>query len=513
MRRSMSSWRASSGEGRSALLALLLAAACTTKDARPTPPPAPAVQATLVISADVKGYLGPCGCSQNMRGGLSRAAQQLQLVRQEGHPVFFVDSGDGLFGATTLPPEAVPQQERKAKALAAGWKAMGLATRAVGPFDDARGAAFREALGLPETKAGRFTTLDAQGHRLAVVSAGDVAEARRVGLEARRSGARFVVAFVPRPFELLLRETAEATEVDLFVSSKPKDELAAEESRFGGLGAKVAQLQSKGRALLRVDVHLRGEGPVAWPRGDAERERELRGLDQRIELLRAQVNEPMLGEELKALRRAKLEEIIARREALAAEPLPLPEAGNAATARFLPLESTLPKHPEVEALERAYDVDVGLLNLEWAKANGQSCEPATPERPGLIGTPLCIACHVEAGAVWQATKHPKAYEGLKAQGKQHHLDCVGCHVTGWRQPQGVCRIDETAGREEVGCESCHGPGSAHLANPVKGTIARPERKKEVCVGCHDLENSPHFDFDTWLPKVLGPGHGLPKAAR
>lgn len=510
MRRSMSSWRASSGEVAFGLLALLLAAACTTKEARPTAPPAPPVQATLVISADVKGYLGPCGCSQNMRGGLSRAAHQLDLVRREGHPVFFLDAGDGLFGATTIPPEAVPQQERKAKALAAGWKAMGLRTRAVGPFDDARGAAFREGLGLPETKTGTFTRLDAQGQPLAVVSAPDVAEARRVGTLARRAGARFVVAFVPRPFELLLREAADVAEVDLFVSSKPKDELAAEESRFGGVGAKVAQLQSKGRALLRVDVHLRGEGPVAWPRGDAEKARELRGLDQRIELLRAQVNEPMLGDELKALRRAKLEEIIARREALAAEPLPLPEAGNAATARFLPLESAFPRQPAVEALERAYDVDVGLLNLEWAKAHGQSCEPATAERPGLIGSPLCISCHPEAGAVWQRTKHPQAYERLKAQGKQHHLDCVGCHVTGWRQPQGVCRIDETAGREEVGCESCHGPGSAHLATPVKGTIARPERKKEVCVGCHDLENSPHFDFDTWLPKVLGPGHGLPK---
>ncbi len=494
------------------LLALLLAVGCTTKEARPSAPPAAAVQATLVISADVKGYLGPCGCSQNMRGGLSRAAHQVHLARQAGHPVFFLDAGDGLFAATALPDDAVPQQERKARALAAGWKAMGLATRAVGPFDDARGAAFREGLGLPETPQGTFTRLDAAGHALAVVSAGDVAQARQVATLARRAGARVVVAFVPAPFEVLLRESAEAHEVDLFVSSRPRDELAAEENRLGGGGPKVAQLQSKGRSLLRVDLHLRGEGAVGWPRGDAEQARELRGLDERIELLRGQVNEPMMDEALRALRQAKLVELIARRQALAAEPLPLPEAGNVATARFLPLESTLPTQPEVEALERAYDVDVGLLNLAWAKAHGQSCEPATVERPGLVGSALCVACHPEAGAVWQRTKHPHAYASLAAKGKQHHLDCVGCHVTGWRQPQGVCRIDETAGREEVGCESCHGPGSPHLANPIKGTIARPALKRDVCVGCHDLENSPHFDFDTWLPKVLGPGHGLPSQA-
>jgi hypothetical protein len=385
---------------------------------------------------------------------------------------------------------------------------MGLATRATSALDDARGADFRRGLGLPETAPGHFTLVG--DGRVAVVNAPDVAPAQVLADEARRAGARFVVAFVPLHVEFLQRHGAEASAVNLLVSTKPRDELAAEENRSGGdEGQRAVQLQSKGRSLLRVDLVLRGDGRVQWLRGDGDRERELKALDARIELLRAQVNEPMLGAELRTLRQAKLEEIIARRAALAEAPLPMPETGSVATLRFVPLEPTLPTLPAVAALEREYDEAVGQLNLAWAKEHGQPCPPATEEAPGVVGSQVCIACHQEAGAVWRGTKHPKAYEALVARGKQLHLDCVGCHVTGWRQPQGVCRIDETAGREEVGCEACHGPGSAHGAKPVKGTIARAARR-ETCVGCHDLENSPHFDFESWLPKVLGPGHGRPK---
>ena len=62
----------------------------------------------------------------------------------------------------------------------------------------------------------------------------------------------------------------------------------------------------------------------------------------------------------------------------------------------------------------------------------------------------------------------------------------------------------------MGCESCHGPGSLHVENPSPDTITGKPGEK-VCVTCHNPENSPHFDFATYLPRVLGPGHGQPAA--
>ena len=478
----------------------MLLAGCTTREARPSSSAPKKV--TLFFTAEVRGYLGPCGCAENMRGGISRAAFQVAEARKAGGVVHLIDTGDGLFGSQQLPEEAVPQQERKARALAEAWKAMGLTLRATGPLDDARGAEFRRSLSLPELSQGSFKVLDGVG----VISAPTVAASRSLAVAARKGGARFVAAMVPLPFDQLLREAIDAAELDLLISSRSKDAFAAEESRLAGGTTKVAQVQSKGRSLLRVDVFLRDDKPVEWLRGDGERDRELYGLDQRIELLRAQVNEPMLGEELKALRKGKLEEIIGRRELLAKTPLPVPEGKAAVTARFIPLETTFPKDPAVLALEQSYDVDVGLINLAWARAHGVSCPPATAEVRGIVGTAACLSCHAEEDRVFKQSRHAVAYATLVQVGKQHHLDCVGCHVTGWQQPQGVCRIDETAGREEVGCESCHGASDAHAKQPLKTNIARTVTEK-TCTGCHDRENSPQFDYEQYLAKVLGVGHG------
>lgn len=495
----MSSSRASSGErALISALALIAFATCTTRGTKANAP----TGVTVFFSAEVRGYLGPCGCSENMRGSISRAAYQVAQARATGRAVHLVDCGDGLFGEATIPEPAVPQQERKAKALSESWKAMGLDVRVPGPLDDARGAEFHAALQLPELAKGDVKVLDG----VAVIHATTVKEAVALVPRARALGGRLVIAVIPLPFGLLLREALEAKGIHLLLSSRSKDAFAAEESRLVGGVTRVAQIQSKGRSLLRVDVSFHGNGEVEWMAGDAERDRELASLDQRIELLRAQVNEPMLGDEMKALRKAKLEEVIARREALASAPVTTPTDRSVATARLVPLESTFPKDEKVQAIEKAYDVDVGLLNLAYAKEKGVSCAAATPEKPGIVGSKVCVSCHAEAERVWLTTKHPLAYKSLEAQGKQLHLDCISCHVTGWQQPDGVCRIDTLEGRTDVSCESCHGPGSHHAKAPAKTNIARVVEPK-TCMGCHDRENSPHFDFEAYVEKVLGPGHG------
>lgn len=488
-----------------ALLLATLLAGCMSRDTRPARAPA---KATLFITADVHGYLGPCGCSENMRGGVARLAAQVDKARATGEPVFFLDSGDGLFSAASIPEAGVGQQERKAKALADAFRAMGLTARAPGTLDDARGAAFREGLGLPELKPGEVRWLDAGGFRLAVVSAKDVAQADALAAKARADDAAFVLALVPLPFDAALRAAVDAKNLDLVVADRPKSELAAEENRAAGGAVKVVQVQNKGRSVLRVDLSLRDGHRVEWLKGSSEQERELAALDERIELMRGQVNEPGLDERLKVLKKAKLDDLVARRQALADAPLPVPADRNAATLRFVPLEASLPQDPKVLAIETAYDRDVGLLNLAWAKAHGQDCDAPTLERPGYVGSAACLGCHPDATRAWKAMKHAQSYEALVEKGKQYHLDCVSCHVTGWQQPGGVCRIDKTEGREEVGCEACHGPGSKHTLIPTKQFIQRAVTPA-TCTGCHDHENSPSFEFETYLKKIVVPGHGLP----
>ncbi len=485
------------------MLAAVVLAACPSTGVKPDPAAAGAPDATIVISAELRGYLGPCGCSENMRGGIARAAAQLEKVRAEGRPTFFIDSGEALFGAPSIPEEAVAQQERKATALAAAFKEMKLDARIAGPLDDVRGADFRKKQALPELNGPRV--LERGGFKVGVVSGSTSSELAAAAGQVRSKGARLVLGLFPGPLDKAA-EAAPGSGVDLLVAARAKDEIAGEQSRLFRTDPPVAQVQSKGRSMIRVDVWDGTGDKVELLMGASDKERELQALDERIEMLRAQTNDPTLQPARKELLQQKLVELESRRAAAASEPPPSPQGKRSLSVRFLPLESSFPQDPAVKAIVDAYDKDVGQLNLEYARTKGKDCPQPAKDEAGFVGNEACRDCHKEAFPIWEASKHAHGLETLVKENKQFHLDCVGCHVTGWQRAGGVCRIDKTAGREGIGCESCHGPGSIHSDEPTLTNIGKGNDPK-MCVSCHDRENSPHFDFEKYVTQILGKGHG------
>jgi hypothetical protein len=483
--------------------AVLLVLACSSPQVKPEEKPKGELRkpdATVVVTAELRGYLGPCGCSANMRGGIEHSAFVLDSIRNEGQPVFFLDSGEALFGAKQIPDEAVQQQERKARALADAFKLMKLDARAAGPLDDARGAGFRTALALPELQGPRL--IDRGGFKLGVVSGTALAQG---AASLRAQGAQFVIGLFAGTLEKAA-EAAPTSGVDLVVAAEANNEVAGETSRLQRSEPPVVQLQSKGRSLLRVDVWKGAGARAELLHGANDKERELNALDERIELMRAQTNDPNAETQMKALRQAKLEELQRRRAEVAQAPLPVPAGARAFGLRFVPLEVTTGVDEKVKGLVDKYDADVGQMNLAWAKANGRDCPAPAKGEPGFVGNGPCLDCHKEAFPVWNASKHAHAYATLVEKKKQYHLDCIGCHVTGWQKPGGVCRVDKVAAREGVGCEDCHGPGSVHADDPTATNIGEG-RGSQTCVRCHDKENSTHFDYDLFLAQILGPGHG------
>ena len=508
---------------RRVLVAALLGASlagCMRKDPAPAAPeagtaPAEAAASTapgavLFVSADTRGYLGPCGCSENMRGGIARAASQVLEARKGPLPVLYIDGGNSLFGETELKPGQVPQEERKAKALADAMRMMGLAVRATGPLDETRGTQFRQGLGLPELAPGTVRLLPAGARKVGVVAADTPEQLVEASARARTEGADFVLA--------LLDATLEAAQAaadrpglaaDAVVATRTASEFSGEQNKLVRTAVPVVALQSKGRSLLRVDLGYAPQpGSFTLLKGQGDTDREVAALDQRVALLDKDINLPGVDPKLKALKQGKRDELVARKQALLTAPAAPVGGTNGFTLRFIPLESSLPSHPDAQALVAAYDADVGKMNLTWAKEHGQDCPAPKKGQAGFVGNEPCRTCHEDAFPAWEKSKHSHAWETLEGVGKQFHLNCVSCHVTGWEQPGGVCRLDNVAGREDVGCESCHGPGSAHADAPSTDNIlASPG--ETVCVTCHNPENSPHFDFATYLPRILGPGHGKP----
>ncbi len=136
-----------------------------------------------------------------------------------------------------------------------------------------------------------------------------------------------------------------------------------------------------------------------------------------------------------------------------------------------------------------------LMRLAFAAAIVLGAWPqaaaAQPPTDDYVWAAACKDCHTAEYAAWDKTKHARAITRLSGSEKDAAGQCIGCHVTG------APSLLENDVNANVQCESCHGPGKAHVA-AAAGGAAKPgliTRKpaESVCVRCHS-EKSPHFKF-------------------
>lgn len=119
-------------------------------------------------------------------------------------------------------------------------------------------------------------------------------------------------------------------------------------------------------------------------------------------------------------------------------------------------------------------------------------------RARYVGTEACAACHTDAAARWAQSHHARSLATLEDAGRSFDPRCLRCHTTGLGHPGGFG--EATAGLAAVGCEACHGPGSAHLAAPGPG-YGRLPADGSACVGCHTHDQSPTFRWGDHWPQI------------
>src|SRR4030067_417516 len=99
----------------------------------------------------------------------------------------------------------------------------------------------------------------------------------------------------------------------------------------------------------------------------------------------------------------------------------------------------------------------------------------------FVGSESCYPCHKEEYRQWGKSIHSKAFLSLTSRGKEDDSKCVICHVLGFGYASGFKSIKETPTSINIQCESCHGPGSLHIAvKEIK------EFSEEICAECHDI---------------------------
>lgn len=144
----------------------------------------------------------------------------------------------------------------------------------------------------------------------------------------------------------------------------------------------------------------------------------------------------------------------------------------------------------VKAFEDGFNEKLRKLQKERAAEAAKTKSPENPDR--YLGADLCIRCHQSEGEQWKSTSHAVAWKTLTDGGNDAKVECISCHVVGYRKQGGFQVATDAPRLANVQCESCHGMGTMHesFANPKK-TVT-----EQTCVECHQGENDPNWNWKT-----------------
>jgi cytochrome c5 len=268
---------------------------------------------------------------------------------------------------------------------------------------------------------------------------------------------------------------------------------------------------NRGQIVARFEVALRGPGPLADAIGPgaaaaklAVLDRQLAGLDADLQAFaRDKAADPAFV----AQKQKERAQLAGERDRLKAHPLVVPPHGSYFTLEQVRINKALACNAAVQDSISAFFRQSGEANVKAAATIAVS--PPAKGQASYTGTESCVDCHDDQVVFWKKTVHATAWQTLVDRGQQFDLDCIGCHVTGWDRPGGS-NLGHNELLRDVQCETCHGPGSIHVA---KGGKEKPFAIKrapdnDLCASqCHTKEHSDTFQLEAYLRDVVGHGHG------
>ena len=115
-----------------------------------------------------------------------------------------------------------------------------------------------------------------------------------------------------------------------------------------------------------------------------------------------------------------------------------------------------------------------------------------------VGAKKCSACHGTHYEYWSTTDHATAYDTLIEDKRQFEIGCISCHTTGFDEPGGFTDVLEAKDFLGVQCESCHGPGSLHIA---MGKEPKKLHNEKDCLSCHTGDHDDDFNYKRDFVKI------------
>jgi hypothetical protein len=182
------------------------------------------------------------------------------------------------------------------------------------------------------------------------------------------------------------------------------------------------------------------------------------------------------------------------------------------SSRFIALTSSSPYDPHVERIVTQIKENIRDLNsINRHKIIEKEQQTVTGKQSivSFTGFKRCASCHQKQTAFWNTTRHARAYTTLVKIGQDKNLECLLCHVTHkeelfYKSPEETAvLLSLSPSMQTIGCEVCHGAGSAHAANPEKVKLMRRPVQK-ICLHCHTKQRDPNFDYVKKLKLIQCP---------
>jgi hypothetical protein len=440
----------------------------------------------LLLSGQSHGYLQPCGCSSPQYGGYERRYNFVQTLKERGWPVVAADLGDAL--AHDGPQKLLKYQVAMAAMKTLGYTAVGVGLRELeAPLFDVIGQwALNDP--VPALVAANLDSQNAAG----CVFPWAVSNAKGAGPKVAFIGAVGPTAAgqVKNP-DIKLGQNGQVLANVL----KNKDLLAAKPELFvllyqGTLDEAKACAQAFPQ--FRVIVCTSDdEEPPSVP---------------------VQVGETQI---VRLGHKSRFVGVVGvYRTGKADRPFDLRYQLVSLGPEYETPANRVKGQPVVQLME---DYAQEVKNGNYLGKYGQRPHPLqiTYPKAEYVGSFACKECHEDAYKIWKKSPHSGAYKTLEEARKpslrQYDGECVVCHTVGFGYNTGFTNETKTAHLKNVGCESCHGPGSLHIAdvkdnggkptnlalleamNPYKGQATKVTVGIfSSCQKCHDIDNDVNF---------------------
>lgn len=429
---------------------LLVLGACSKNTGAPARGSTAPRPLAVVVSCDTAGWIVPCGCSSKQAGGLPRRATYVQQVGAAAD-VLVVDAG-GAPGGTS------PYDRTKFEYVLRGEAEICTAAHNVGAAEAQLGA--EELRRVAEITKAPFVSTnvrDTLGKDIAathqIVERGATHVAILGVLSPKFSAAGLKVEDPAESVLRLVPTLKGKYDVLLVLAYLPEDELET-------FVARVPEADLVVGGPTRQSIAPRRAGPTLWG-ATTNKGKFLVHLEQKAKGAPWDGKIVELGTDY-ADDAAQLENLKKFREELVRA-----DFSAAQTSFSPPLPAKVP--PDFQ----------------------------------VAGTAACRACHAEDCQSWSSSRHGHAWKTLLDKGAQVDPYCQHCHTTGYGLPGGFASLRTGSERVEVGCENCHGPSQAHARRPSIKTLYDA---RDRCVQCHDHDNSPKFEYESYWSLIA---HGEP----